>query len=185
MIERIHEDSMGSSTVTNVLLEGKLQSQTVEHRRTDAKTSGGKDWARWTYDGNGRLSEYRAGQDKEERNHYLNFKYDSNGRLLGCEYRQSGGESPFSFMEVTYSGNSVDESTLDEQRRKIYEQVQVMDGSNRVIDLKVSDGNPLKLWYHVTFKYDEYWSERRRWFTPADGSPRIMTRAIRQNVTYR
>jgi hypothetical protein len=28
--------------------------------------------------------------DKEERNHYLNFKYDSNGRLLFCEYRQSG-----------------------------------------------------------------------------------------------
>ena len=35
--------------------------------------------------------------------------------------------------------------------------------------------------------YDEYgnWTERRRWFTPADGSPRIMTRTIRQNITYR
>src|SRR5580698_604136 len=294
MIERIDEDSLGSSTVTNAFLEGKLQSQTVEHRRTDAKTSGRKDWARWTYDGHGQLSEYRAGQDKEERNHYLNFKYDSNGRLLGCEYRQSGAEWPFSFTEVTYSGNSIDESTLDEQRRKIYEQVQVVDVSNRVVDLKVSDRNegPLKLWYHVTFKYDEKgrvveqntdpfkfgsgddaspipgklivryneekrigeqefydtngkltlhtrftfdrdgiptkfgvlddsgkevtgselfvdpnthksssrpgsveweviyddhgnWTERRRWFTPADGSPRIMTRLIRQNIIYR
>ncbi len=294
MIERIDEDSLGSSTLTNVFLEGKLQSQTVEHRRSDAKTWSLKDWARWTYDGHGRLSEYRAGQDKEERNHYLNFKYDSSGRFLGCEYRQSGAEWPFSFTEVTYSGNSVDESTLEEQRRKTYEQVQVMDGSNRVIDLKVSDRDdgPLKLWYHVTFKYDEKgrvveqntdpfkvgdgddaspipgklivryddekrtgeqefydtdgklalhtlltfdhdgtptkfvvldnlgnivtgsesfvdpkthkssrrpgsveweviyddhgnWTERRRWFTPADGSPRMMTRLIRQNITYR
>ncbi|MGP0098628.1 MAG: hypothetical protein ACLPHI_16440 [Terriglobales bacterium] len=32
-----------------------------------------------------------------------------------------------------------------------------MDGSNRVIDLMVSDRNEgaLELWYHVTFKYDE------------------------------
>ena len=157
MIERIDRDSMGSSTLTNVFLEGKLQSQTVEHRGTDSKTFGWKSWERRTYDGHGRLSEYRAGRDKEEQNHYLNFKYDSNGRLLGCEYRQSGAEWPFSFTEVTYSGNSVDESTLDEQRHKIYEQVQVVDGSNRVIDLMVSDRNEgaLELWYHVTFKYDE------------------------------
>jgi YD repeat-containing protein len=292
LIERIDEDSLGSSTLTNVFLEGKLQSQTVEHRRADAKTSW-KNWARWTYDAHGRLSEYRAGQDQEERNHYLNFKYDSNGRLLGCEYRQSGAEWPFSFTEITYSGNSVDESSLDEQRRKVYEQIQVLDGSNRVIDLKVYDGkaDSLKLWYHVAFKYDEKgrvveqntdpfklgdgdddspipgklivryddqnrmgeqefydidgkltlhtrfrfdrdgiptkfsvlddsgkevtrseffidpdthkhssrrgsveweviyddhgnWTERRRWFAPADGSPRIMTTLVRQSITY-
>jgi len=86
IVERIDEDRRGSSTLTNVFLEGKIQSQTLEYRRADAKASGSKNWARWTYDGYGRLSEYRAGQDKEERNHYLNFKYDSNGRLLGCEY---------------------------------------------------------------------------------------------------
>jgi hypothetical protein len=35
--------------------------------------------------------------------------------------------------------------------------------------------------------YDERgnWTERRRWFTPIDGSPKIMTRLIRQNITYR
>ncbi len=85
MIERIDRDSMGSSTLTTVFLEGKLQSQTVEHRGTDSKTFGWKSWERRTYDGHGRLSVYRAGRDKEEQNHYLNFKYDSNGRLLGCE----------------------------------------------------------------------------------------------------
>jgi len=35
--------------------------------------------------------------------------------------------------------------------------------------------------------YDDHgnWTERRRWFTPTDGSPRIMTRLIRQDITYR
>jgi hypothetical protein len=35
--------------------------------------------------------------------------------------------------------------------------------------------------------YDDHgnWTERRRWFDPADGSPRIMTRLIRQTITYR
>ncbi len=35
--------------------------------------------------------------------------------------------------------------------------------------------------------YDDHgnWTERRRWFTPADGSAKIMTRLIRQKITYR
>ena len=35
--------------------------------------------------------------------------------------------------------------------------------------------------------YDDHgnWTERRRWFTPADGSPKLMTRLIRQSITYR
>jgi hypothetical protein len=35
--------------------------------------------------------------------------------------------------------------------------------------------------------YDEHgnWTERRLWFTPADGTPRIMTQLVRQEITYR
>jgi hypothetical protein len=35
--------------------------------------------------------------------------------------------------------------------------------------------------------YDDHgnWTERRRWFTPADGSSKIMTRLIRQSIAYR
>lgn len=35
--------------------------------------------------------------------------------------------------------------------------------------------------------YDDHgnWTERRRWFMPADGGPRIMTRIIKQSITYR
>jgi hypothetical protein len=35
--------------------------------------------------------------------------------------------------------------------------------------------------------YDDFgnWTERRRWFTPADGGPRVMTRLVRQTIAYR
>jgi hypothetical protein len=35
--------------------------------------------------------------------------------------------------------------------------------------------------------YDDHgnWTERRRWFTPADETPKIMTRLVRQTITYR
>jgi hypothetical protein len=29
------------------------------------------------------------------------------------------------------------------------------------------------------------WTERRHWFIPTDGSPRIMTRLVKQNISYR
>lgn len=36
-------------------------------------------------------------------------------------------------------------------------------------------------------RYDDHgnWTERRRWFIPANGSPRIMTRVVKQLITYR
>ncbi len=235
------------------------------------------------------MSEFRAGRDKQEINDYVNFKYDQTGRPLGYElYAQTQ-------TEISYAGNKIILSRLQKyQRRKFFEQVQIVDDKKRVIDLRVSDlsGGQLKLWYHVTFKYDdkgrvieqltdafklgsgddysplpgrlnvdyddekhsgqqkfydfdgklvlhtnfEYdrdgiltklrvvdssgkepiggetfidpqshkpstrrgnveweiihddhgnWTERRRWFTPADGSPPIMARVIRQKITYR
>ncbi len=285
--KRTHEDAMGVSTTTNVWEHERLQSQTVEHHRNDGKFPDWNEWQRWSYNADGRLSEFRAGRDKQELNDYVNFKYDPKGRLLGYElYAQT-------LTEISYAGDEITSSEMRKyQRHKFFEQVQIVDDKNRVIDLKVADGSPLKPWYHVTFKYDDKgrvaeqytdpfklgsgddyspmpgkltvayddekhsgeqrfydsggkmvlhtkfefdrdgiftklrvldasgkeqtggetfvdpeshkpstrpgsveweviyddcgnWTERRRWFTPADGSPRIMTRVIRQNITYR
>jgi len=222
-------------------------------------------------------------------NTFVNFQYDSEGRPLGYELAAQ------SLTEITYEGPKITLTKLQKyQRRKFFEQVQVVDNKKRVIDLKVSDlsGGQLKLWYHVSFKYDdkdrvieqntdpfkfgsgddysplpgklivEYndenhsgeqefynsdgklrihtrfefgrdgtltklhfvdasgneqkgselltdpqshkvtarpgkveweiiyddqgnWTDRRRWFTPDDGSARIMTRSVRQQITYR
>jgi hypothetical protein len=294
LVERVQESSLGVSAISNVWVNGKLQNQTVHHHRTGGDATYDSDeWQRWTYDAKGRLSEFRAGRDKVEWNYYLNFKYDADGRPLGYEYRDSKIGGPPTYTEIAYSGKTVTLSRLDGVRRRFYEQVQVVDERNRVVDLKVSDlsAGQLKQWYRVTFKYDdknrvveqntdpfklgsgddyspvpgklvvEYndekhsgqqkffdtdgklalhtifsfdpdgvltslhvldssgkeqvggetfidpqthkatthpgnveweiiydthgnWTERRRWFTPDDGSPRIMTRLIRQTITY-
>lgn len=288
LIERVDEDSLGVYTTTNVWDAGQLRDQNVSHHRNDGKFSDWNEWQRWTYDKDGRLSEFKAGRDKQEMNDYVNFKYDSQGRPLGYElYAQT-------LTEIAYEGNKITLSRFQkDQRRKFFEQVQLVDDRKRVIDLKVSDlsGGQLTQWYHVKFKYDgkgriveqntdpfklgsgddyspmpgklvvEYhdekhsgeqefydtdgklglhttftfdrdgiftklrvldasgkeqtgseiffdpqykssiragsveweiiyddhgnWTERRRWFTPADGTPRIMTRMVRQTTMYR
>lgn len=289
LIKSVGEDSLGVSTTINVWDKGKLQSQNVSHHRNDGKFQDWNEWQHWTYDKDNRLSEFKAGRDKQEMNDFVNFEYDAKGRPLGYElYAQT-------LTEISYAGNKITLSRLQKyQRRKFFEQVQEVDDKKRVIDLKVSDlsGTQLKLWYHVTFKYDEKdriveqstdpfklgsgddyspipgrlvvnygdekhageqrfydtdgklalhatfefdrdgiftklrvldasgkeqtggemfmdpqshksitrpgnveweiiydnqgnWTERRRWFTPFDGTPRIMTRVIRQTITYR
>jgi len=291
LIKRVLEDSLGTSTLTNVIRDGRLQSQTVDYHFTSRADR--QEWQSWTYDDHGQLSDVRAGRDKDEWNHYLNFKYDARQRLLGYEYLDiKYGGSPL-FTEISYSGKTITLSRFGGSRQNVFEQVQTIDDQNRVIDLKVSDlsGAELKQWYHVEFKYDAKgrvteqntdpfklgdgddaspipgklvvlyddekhwgeqkfydpeaklifharfqfdrdgvptkfvifdssgkemtgsetlfdakhvsttrpgsveweviyddhgnWTERRRWFTPADGSPRIMTRLIRQSITYR
>jgi hypothetical protein len=286
LIRLTYEDSLGVSTTTNVWENGKLQSQNVSHHRNDGNFPDWNEWQRWTYDKDGRLSEFKAGRDKQEMNDYINFKYDPKGRPLGYElYAQT-------LTEISYTGNKITLSRMQKnQRLEFFEQAQVVDDKGRVIDLSVSDGNPLKPWYHVTFKYDDRgrvveqstdpfklgsgddycpipgklvvnyddvkhsgeqrfydadgklvlhttfefdrdeiltklrvldasgkeqtgvetlvdpeshktitrpgnvewevvyddhsnWTERRRWFTPADGTPRIMTQMVRQTITY-
>lgn len=292
LVKRIYEDRLGTTETTNVFGDGRLQSQTIEHRSANHGDS--QEWQRWSYDEHGRVSDFRAGRDKAEWNHYLNFKYDAQGRPLGSEYLDSKiGGSPV-FTDISYTGKTITLSRFGENRQKFFEQVQMIDDQNRVIDLKVSDlsGGELKQWYHVKFKYDakgrvteqitdpfklgdgddyspipgrlvvQYddekhsgeqkffdtdgklvvhttfafdhdgaltklrvidasgkeqtggeksldpqshklsdrpgsvewevmyddhgnWTERRRWFTPADGSPRITTRIVQQKITYR
>lgn len=286
LIKYVHLDSLGVSTGTNVWGNGKLQNQNVIHHQNDGKFPDWNTWQRWTYDKHGRLSEFKIGRDKQEENDYVNFKYDGRGRPLGYEFYAQ------ILTEISYAGNKITLSRLQKyQRKKVFEQIQTVDDKGRVTDLRVSDGNPPKPWYHVTFKYDDKgrvveqstdpfklgsgdddspipgklvvnyddekrsgeqrfydidgksalhtafefdrdgiltklrvldasgkeqtgseifvdsqhkssiragnveweviyddhgnWTERRRWFTPADGTPRIMTRLIRQTITYR
>jgi hypothetical protein len=289
LVSRVFEDSLGVSTTTNVWELGRLQNQTVKHHRNDGKFTDWTEWRRWVYDAQGHLSEFHSGRDEQETTTLVHFKYDSEGRPLEYELAAQ------TLTEITYEGPEITLTKLQkQQRRKVFEQIQVVDGKKRVIDLKVSDlsSGQLKLWYHVSFKYDdkdrvieqntdpfklgsgddgsprpgklvvEYndenhsgeqkfynsdgklqihtrfkfdrdgiltklrlvdasgneekgselfvdplshkattrpgnveweviyddrgnWTERRRWFTPDDGSSRIMTRLVRQQITYR
>jgi hypothetical protein len=105
-----------------------------------------------SYDDHGRISEFRAGRDKEQMNWLVNFRYDEQGRPLGYE------DKAVNLVEISYSGHKVTLTRLQKwNRSKYFEQVQMLDSKKRVIDLRVSDptGGQMKLWYHVAFKYDE------------------------------
>lgn len=289
-----YEFDSSISTTLNVWQNGRLQSQTVHHHQSDGNRADWEEWQHWIYDAYGRLSEFHAGRDKAEWNYYLNFKYDAANRSLGNEYRDTKIGGFPTYTEIIYGERDITLSRLAYSRHKFYEQVEVVDGKNRVTDLKVSDlsGSELKQWYHVRFKYDEKsrvieqdtdpfklgsgddysplpgkviieyndekhsgeqkyfdsdgklvfhtgftvdhdgivtslwvldatgkervggetfadpvshkmstrpgkveweviydergnWTERRRWFTPADGSSRIMITLVRQTITYR
>jgi len=153
--KRINQDMFGTTTMTNVFRDGKLQSQTVDYQST--KHGNWQEWQQWSYDEHGRVSDFRAGRGKAEWNHYLNFKYDVDGRPLGYEYHDSKIGGPPTLTEISYSGNKVTLSRLGESRHKFFEQVQVLDEKGRVADLRISDlsGGELTLWYHVAFKYDD------------------------------
>jgi hypothetical protein len=158
LIERMDQDSSGTITTTSVSQNGKIQSQTRTRHHADGRFPDWQEWWRkWSYDTNGRVSEFRAGSNNKENNHFLNFKYDAEGRLLGFEYRQGGSDKPFSFTEFKYEDKTITADQFDENHRKIFEQLQVLDGSRHVIELSISDMNngALKLWYHTKFKYDE------------------------------
>ena len=102
LTNRVDEDSLGVSAATNVWANGRLQSQTVSHHRSDGKLADWNEWQRWNYDKDGRLSEFHAGRNKQELlNDYVNFKYDSQGRPLGYElYAQT-------LTEIAYEGNKI------------------------------------------------------------------------------
>jgi hypothetical protein len=158
LIESTYQDSRLTTTITSVFQNGKPQSRTRMRRYPDGKFPDWQEsWEKWGYDQNGRVSDYRRAYNNQENNHYLNFKYDTQGRLLSCEYRQDGSDKPFSFYEFKYEGKTVISDTFDESHKNFFEQVQVLDGSNHVIELSISDLNSgtLKLWYHTTFKYDD------------------------------
>ena len=157
LVDRMDESSRGRSTTAGVYQDGRIQSSTTKRYRANGTVQDSQ-WRKWSYDPSGGISDYRAGTDgNQEKNHYLNFRFDAKGRLLGCEYRQGGSDTPFFFTEFKYGGKTVTSNNFDENHRKTFEEVRVLDGSNHVVELSISDlsDGALKLWYHTKFKYDE------------------------------
>jgi len=86
LVKCISDDSMGVSTTINVWDKGKLQSQNVSHHRNDGKFPDWNEWQRWSCDKDGRLSEFKAGRDKQEWNDFVNFKYDPKAGPLDTSF---------------------------------------------------------------------------------------------------
>ena len=160
-IERTDEDAYygGKTKSSQDWRDGRLQS--VETRvlmsRGKAMSADSARWSRFIYDSSGRVIEFRRGSGTALENHFLNYKYDSEGRPASWDYRQGATDDLFSRTEVKYVGSTVEKTAYDKDGRKTDMQVQGLDDAGRVNDLKVFDLNhgQLKLWYHTTFKYDD------------------------------
>lgn len=157
VIEKI-ERRWGSQTDTTYgYKDGRLVSE--ESTYPDAKKPLPKSWNYWTYDGRGKLTEYRRGRGTAIQNHELGFQYDNQGRLLSFEYRQGADDKLFSRTEVSYSAagktvvmtkkyagtNIIDRSTstLDEQGHVV-----------RVVPESEGRSTPEQV-KNVVFRYDE------------------------------
>src|SRR6185312_16373844 len=117
LIERVDEDSTGIATTTYQWVQGSVESVSTKHHRNDGKMPDWDEWEKWSYDKNGRVSEFRAGRDKEQMNWLVNFRYDEKGRPLGYE------DKAVTLVEISYSGNIISLSKLEKyNRHKFFEQ---------------------------------------------------------------
>ena len=49
----------------------------------------------------------------------------------------------------------------------------------------MASDRPGSVEWEVVYDDHDNWTELRRWFTPSDGTPLIMTRLVRQTIAYR
>jgi hypothetical protein len=145
--------------------------------------------------------------------YHVKFKYDEKGRVVeqntdpfkmgsGDDYSPLPGKLVVEYNDEKHSGEQkfydtegklVLRTSFTFDRDGIFTKLRVLDASD-----KEQTGS--EIFVDPQFKssihagnveweiiYDDHgnWTERRRWFTPADGSPRIMTRLVHQNITYR
>jgi hypothetical protein len=105
-------------------------------------------WLRMAYE-NGHLAEMKKGHGEGLENHYLNFRYDPQGRVTHYEYRQGKSDQELGTVDLKYSADTVETDEIAPQGKVVTTQIQKLDASGRVID------GELKLWYHASFRYDD------------------------------
>jgi hypothetical protein len=145
--------------------------------------------------------------------YHVAFKYDDQGRVIeqrtdpfklgsGDDYSPLPGTLTVEYDDVNQTGDQIFygpdgklalHTKFAYDRDGIFTQLRVLDSSGNEVgrgenfvdaQYKISS-RPGNVKWEVIYDDHGNWTERRRWFTPADGSPRIMTRLIRQTITYR
>jgi hypothetical protein len=155
-IERNEEDvSLGAYRKITQALEGEhLVSQIGESENQKGKRPSG--WLKIAYS-DGHVVEIKKGRGDELENHFVNLKYDPQGRITRYEYREGKNDVYRVSTVVRYTGDSVETDELAPDGIAFTKQLQKLDGDARVIDVRYSDlsEGQLKLWYHASFRYDD------------------------------
>lgn len=130
----------------------------IESTSPGAKKASPKFGMYWTYDGGGKLTEFRRIRGTTMENHELGFRYDDQGRLLGFEYRQGAKDEPFSRTAISYSddGRTVAMSKSFVGTKIVDRSIRTFDDRGRVVRVKVeSEGRePNDQAKNVSFRYD-------------------------------
>jgi hypothetical protein len=141
------------------------------------------------------------------------FKYDEKGRVIeqqtdpfklgsGDDYSPYPGKLTVEYDDEKQSGEQkfydIDgklafHTRFEYDRDGLLTKLRVVDASGKdvvggetFIDAQYkSSTRPGSVEWEVIYDDHGNWTERRRWFTPADGSPKMMTRLIRQTIIYR
>jgi hypothetical protein len=136
----------------------KVYKDGLPQSEEDENPGNGLQWSSWSNDHQGRIKEIRRGTGIELHNHYLNFKYDSHGRLTGFEYRQGTKDEPFSSTEIEYNGILVHTQETEKDFGVQTSEAQVLDDSGHVAELRYNEpGEKIgeRRLFHVAFKYDD------------------------------
>ncbi len=159
-----------------------------------------------------KVSDLSGGQLKPW--YHVRFKYDEMSRLIeqdtdpfklgsGDDYSPLPGKVIIEYNDDKHSGEQkyfdtegklVVHTTFSLDRDGLVTSLSALDASGKELPSgesffdsashKVSK-RPGKVEWEVIYDERGNWTERRRWFTPADRSSRIMTRLVRQTITYR
>ena len=146
--------------------------------------------------------------------YHVTFKYDDKGRVIeqdtdpfklgdGDDYSPVPGRLVVTYDDQTHSGEQrffdtdgrlILHTRFEYDRDGVLTKLRVLDpsgqeqmGSELFVDpvSHKASARPGNVEWEVIYDDHGNWTERRRWFTPADGRPRIMVLVIRQQITYR
>lgn len=159
-----------------------------------------------------KVSDLSAGQLKQW--YRVAFKYDDKNRVVqqntdpfklgsGDDYSPIPGKLVVEYNDEKHSGS---QEFFDTDGKLVLHTIFSFDRDGNLTNLRVLDASgreqiggetfvdpqshkattrPGNVEWEIIYDNHGNWTERRRWFTPADGSPRIMTRLVRQSITYR
>ena len=96
-------------------------------------------WNYWTYDADGKLTDFRRGRGDTLENHYSNFQHDNQGRLTSFEYRQGAKDELQNRTAFEYSpgGDTVTEKEYDATGGMLHSISSVIDSKGRVSQVTI------------------------------------------------
>jgi hypothetical protein len=126
----------------------------------EGKPKGDPMHERWSYNTSGQITDFQRIRGNTIENHYTNFRYDSQGRLIGMDYRQKPGDKLQSRTEYKYAkdGKQLEEDRSEASGEQFQVQTRIIDDKGRIAEVFIKSRDwESKQWkppVHVVFRYD-------------------------------